>query len=201
MLRDVYKRSKSKIITIYLIWKQIKSNLLRAKEMIFYHFRKLATVLLINLQTMFDCFPATLKLFYHIAVMKTISLDFRYTKVWRLKRFFSSYKQSSWLMNAISIEMSRLCWGQTLRQRIPTWEEQRERGSGRYKAVSGPRGVRARALQRLRLTPEDSSAQQPTGTGDSQAGARKMGGGERRVKCPVDTYSFYLDECIWNLWR
>ena len=131
MLRDVYKRSKSKIITIYLIWKQIKSNLLRAKEMIFYHFRKLATVLLINLQTMFDCFPATLKLFYHIAVMKTISLDFRYTKVWRLKRFFSSYKQSSWLMNAISIEMSRLCWGQTLRQRIPTWEEQRERGRER----------------------------------------------------------------------
>ena len=53
-----------------------------------------------------------------------------------------------------------------------------ERGSGRYKAVSGPRGVRARALQRLRLTPEDSSAQQPTGTGDSQAGASKMGVGE-----------------------
>ena len=140
MLRDVYKRSKSKIITIYLIWKQIKSNLLRAKEMIFYHFRKLATVLLINLQTMFDCFPATLKLFYHIAVMKTISLDFRYTKVWRLKRFFSSYKQSSWLMNAISIEMSRLCWGQTLRQRIPTWEEQRERereGAGDTKLWAG----------------------------------------------------------------
>ena len=183
MLQDVYKRSKSKIITIYLIWKQIKSNLLRAKEMIFYHFRKLATVLLINLQTMFDCFPATLKLFYHIAVMKTISLDFIYTKVWRLKSFFSSYKRSSWLMNAISIEMSRLCWGQTLRQRIPTWEELRE-GAGDTKLWAG-RGASepgpSRGSVSLRRTVRPNN---PRGQEIARRGPAKWAW-EKRVKCPV----------------
>lgn len=55
--------------------------------MILYHFRKLATVLLINLQTMFDCFPATLKLFYHNAVIATISSDFRYKSL-KIERVF-----------------------------------------------------------------------------------------------------------------
>ena len=133
--------------------------------MILYHFRKLATVLLINLQTMFDCFPATLKLFYHNAVIATISSDFRYKSLKIEKVFYhTNGVPGSWMVFPFQCLACVEAWhwdrgSQVERRERGRWRDTRDKGRQSPACPGEARNPGSRA--------EDSSAQQPAGTGGS----------------------------------
>ena len=134
--------------------------------MILYHFRKLATVLLINLQTMFDCFPATLKLFYHNAVIATISSEFRYKSL-KIERVFhhTNGVPGSWMAFPLKCLACVEAWH---------WDrgsqaERRERGRWRDTRDKGRQSPGPGEPLNPRSGAEDSSAQQPAGAGGSPA--------------------------------